>query len=162
VEIATERGDPSVANGWRIRAILGGIPGIVVGWFALGPAIVVIAVAVVAIVCGLLVTGPPINLRLYGTTRGATALLHVCSAVERRSGTLDVEPGRLCWTPWKRYESAAKGIDVDRSDVERAVLFARRGLPASCRLELHLRDGATQNVTVFAKAVSVEGALRSM
>jgi hypothetical protein len=109
VEIATERGDPSVANGWRIRAILGGIPGIVVGWFALGPAIVVIAVAVVAIVCGLLVTGPPINLRLYGTTRGATALLHVCSAVERRSGTLDVEPGRLCWTPWKRYESAAKG-----------------------------------------------------
>lgn len=162
MEIATERGDPSVASSWRIGAILGGIPGIVVGWFALGPAIVVIAVAVVAIVVGLVVTGPPVNLRLYGTTGGPAALLHVCSAVEKRSGTLDVEPGRLRWTPWKRYESAAKGIDVDRSDVERAVLFARRGLPASCRLELHLKDGAAQNMTVFAKADSVEAALRSM
>lgn len=75
----------------------------------------------------------------------SVVLLHVCSAVARRSGTLDVEPGRLRWTPWKRYEPAAKGIDVDRSDMERAVLFSRRGLPASCRLQGR-RDGEREGV----------------
>jgi hypothetical protein len=161
VKIAIERTDPSVKVGWRARNILGAIPGIVVGWFALGPAIVVVAVVVFVVVCGLLLTGPWINLHLYGTERVATASLHACAARGKRSGTLDVERGHLRWTPWKRYSPTEVAIDLGGADIERAVLFARRGIPSSCRLELHLGDAAVQDLTVFSKVDSVGDAVRS-
>jgi hypothetical protein len=82
VKIAIERTDPSVKVGWRARNILGAIPGIVVGWFALGPAIVVVAVVVFVVVCGLLLTGPWINLHLLRHRAGGNGV----TACLRREG----------------------------------------------------------------------------
>jgi hypothetical protein len=163
VEIRTEDDDPTVKRGWRRRAILGGLPGIIVGWFALGPAVtIVLAAAVLLTVLLLAWSGPRVNLRLYGSSKPESALLHACSAIERRSGTLDIEPDLVHWTPWKRYSSKLSAFEIPSDQVQTAVLFARHGIPSSCRLELRLTDGKVKNVTVFAPTDAVEDALRAL
>jgi ABC-type phosphate transport system permease subunit len=101
LEVVVHETDPLVpTRQWRrLGTALAGIPGIVVGWYALGVAAVVVAVVVVATLILLIWSGPRINLRLYGTSPSGRSLLHACAAVERRSGTLDVERSVLRWTP---------------------------------------------------------------
>ena len=161
VEIRTEGDDPTVKRGWRRRAILGGLPGIIVGWFALGPAVTIALAAAVPVTVLLLAwSGPRVNLRLYGSRKPESALLHACSAIERRSGTLDIETDLVRWTPWRRYSSKVSAFEIPADQVQTAVLFARHGVPSSCRMELRLTDGKVKSITVFAPTDAVEEALR--
>jgi hypothetical protein len=128
-------------------------------YFAIGPGVVVVAVVTVAVVVGLAWSGPKVNGRLYGTPEAPDARLHVQSAVERRAGTLEVDETRLTWRPWKRYEGRVQPIEVSLDELDEAIVYARSGIPASCRLELRTSSGAVWNVTVFASADVVKQAL---
>lgn len=129
-------------------------------YFAIGPVgVVAVAVPTVVLVLGLAWSGPKVNERLYGAPRGPDARLHVQSAVQRRAGTLEVDNARLTWRPWKRYEGRAQSFDVRLDEIQEAIVYARSGVPASCRLELRTLGGVTWNVTVFAAADVVERAL---
>ena len=161
MEVRTESGEPSLRTRWRGPVIIGALPSLLVGWYAIGPSVIFLAVGVAAVVLLLVWSGPRINLRLYAPPRPDTALLHVCSAIAHRDGTLDVEPARIHWTPWKRNASRATPLALDLDEVQTAVIFARYGFPPSCRLELHLADGDVTSITVFAAARAVAEALQT-
>jgi hypothetical protein len=159
VQVVTEARDPSIRTGWRVPVVVGAIPALVIAGFALGPASAVVGVLVLVGVLAIVGSGSAINLRLYGTQKQPHALLHASAAVDGRSGTLDVSPGRLLWSPWKRYENSVESLDLSVGQVERAVVYARRGFPASARLQLLVRDSAPRNLIVFDSAAAVARAL---
>jgi hypothetical protein len=161
VRITTHAGDPAVPRGWRRRAILGGLPGVVVGWFAFGPVVTLVFGAVVVALVALVVwSGPRINARLYRSPAISDAVLDVQSAIDRRSGSLQVGPTVIAWHPWKRYEGRVSGFRLNRGDIEAVDIYPRRGIPASCRLEVRGVAAEARSITVYAKASALEAALR--
>jgi hypothetical protein len=162
VEIHVEPGDPSVKRHWRRWTVLGALPAIIVGWYHSGFAGIALGLGVGCVVTLLAVAGPTVNLRLYGTPRPTRALLHVCATLDRRSGgTLNVEPDAIRWIPWRRYEKTTPAITISADKLESVTLYARRGIPRTCRIELRRRNGTPRNLTVFAPTTVVETALRT-
>jgi hypothetical protein len=87
----------------------------------------------VLLILALVWSGPRINERLYGAPTSRQARLHAQSAIGRMSGTLEVEPTRVTWRPWKRYDSkiaSFDGFDVDMRQIEEAAVYARAETPA--------------------------------
>jgi hypothetical protein len=125
----------------------------------MGPLVIVLAIGVAAAVLLVVWSGPRINLRLYAPPKPDAALLHACSAIAHRDGTLDIEPAVLHWTPWKRNALRGTPFALDLDEVRTAIIFARYGFPSSCRLELHLTAGDVKSITVFAPASAVADAL---
>jgi hypothetical protein len=161
VEVVIERRDPSVPKDRRVPVILGSVPAIVICGYVLGAVSFVLGIVVVGLLVGLLIAGPPINLRLYGGRRDPAALLHASAAVNRRAGTMDVLHGRVKWSLWKRYRDRVAALDIRADEVEHAVVYVRHGLPSSLRLELRLRDGTAHDFVVFESAATVADALRA-
>ncbi|MDP9333823.1 MAG: hypothetical protein M3Q30_11015 [Actinomycetota bacterium] len=181
----TEPRDPQVGNYWRAPRVLGAIM-VVFCWYAFGlRAVVFLALIPFAVILALAWSASPINLCLLGTQREADTLLHACASLDRRSGrldiapdrmrsspwtwkryrdgTLDIAPDRLRWSPWKRYRNVVAPIDVSAREIERAVLYTRKGFPGpgSVRLELQFGDGAT-SLVVRENANRIAHALRAM
>jgi hypothetical protein len=86
--------------------------------------------------------------------------LDVQSAIDRLSGTLQVGSAVIAWQPWKRYEARISGFRLNGGDIEAVDIYPRRGIPASCRLEVRVVGGEVRSITVFAKASTVQAALQ--
>jgi hypothetical protein len=126
---------------------------LVIGYFAVGPAILIVAAATAAFVLLLIWSGPRVNERVYAGRPSPDALFTASAGFQHRSGRLAISPGRLTWTPHHR-RSEAYGFTAYLANVADVELRSVSKVPPSCSLVCRLPDMRV-SLTVFAEAAQL-------
>jgi hypothetical protein len=145
-------------SGW---AFVGpALAAMVIGYFAVGPASLIVAVVVFAVVVLLAWAGPRFNSRVYDRSPSLSAGFAASAIVDHVAGRMGLESGELTWTP-RRQNSGRSVIQFSLSTVSRATLRPLPGIPTSCRLRCEMHDGASVEMTVFGTCNRLAQALRT-
>ena len=136
------------------------VAALLVGYFALGPISLVVAVAVFAVVVVLALWGPRVNDRLYGGLPATTADLLASAVVDHVAGRVQLDQGLLTWKP-RHARSQRSALAIPLIDVSRFAIQPLPGIPATCRLRAEMLDGSTIEMTIFMKCDVISTALRA-
>jgi hypothetical protein len=129
------------------------IPGLVVGFVAVGPIFPVIALATLLFLWAVLRLAPFLNDRLHGGPRRTGLLLSAPAVVDHVVGRCEIEPVGILWRPY----GTNTGLEIATPvvEVEGVMLQPQRGPQPSSLALIRLSDGRTLSIRIFATAQAI-------
>ena len=135
------------------------ISSLIIGYVAIGPIIFAVFAGTIGAVLLLLLVGPRINDRLYGSHRSPEVALRAPASLDHRAGSLEIGRRSITWIPRRRR--LGRLMVLRARDLTKVQLESSSGFPQSCRITCKTSHGVIQ-MTITAPAERVEVALRQL